>query len=270
MNFDSIKDIIEKADAGAFEKTAERRGMLKSMGGKILLASAPLLASSFLNKANAQTTNNVVASLNQLLKIERLLYAFYKTANEVDAGWLIPKDHAASFKKIENDDQLHVKNILYLIDSLSGAADPEPADYDFTGGGLFPEVMTKYADFLSVAQMLKDTSLRAYKGILLTFIPKDVVLSIAMGMHSVEAKHAAYVRIQRRPWGVKPWITGNETGIKQPGAVPNYANDENTTQAGIQIIDINGFGTTAAAASEAFDEPLIPYDSMPLFNKFIK
>jgi hypothetical protein len=267
MNFDSIKNIIEKADSGAFDKTAERRDILKSAGAKILAVSVPFIASSFFNKANAQTTNHIVNALNRLLKIERLLYAFYKAGNETEG--LIPKALEDTFNKIENDDFLHVAHLSNLIDSLSGSIDPEPAGYDFTGKGMFPEVLVKYADFLSVAQVLKDTSIRAYKGMLATFMPQDAIISDIINIHSIEAKHSAYIRLQRKGYGVKQWITGNNTGITQPGAVPTYTNEENTTQAGIQITNINGFIVPANTASEAFDEPFIIEESMPIFDKFI-
>lgn len=267
MNFDSIKNIIEKADSGAFNKTAERRDILKSASAKMLAVSVPFIASSFFNKANAQTTNHIVTALNRLLKIERLLYAFYKAGNETEN--LVPKAFEDTFNKIENDDFLHVGLITSLIDSLSGAIDPEPAGYDFTGKGAFPEVLVKFSDFLSVAQVLKDTSVRAYKGILPSFMPQDVIISDVINIHSIEAKHSTYIRLLRRDQGVKQWITGNKTGVAQPGAVSTYTNEDNTTQAGIQITNINGFVVPANTASEAFDEPFIIEESMPIFEKFI-
>ena len=267
MNFDSIKHIIEKADAGAFDKTAERRDMLKSIGTKVLAASVPVFAASFFNKATAQTTSNIVTGLNRLLRIKRLLHAFFKAGNETEQ--LIPAHLADSYKKIEEDDQLHINLIIYLIDSLSGAVDPEPAGYDFTGQGAFPEVFSSYDDYIVVAQVLKDTSVRAYKGILPTFIPKDDIINNIINMHSVEARHSAYIRLMRKDFGAKQWITGNKSGIYQPGAVPSYANEENTMQAGIQITNINGFAISADAASEAFDEPFIIEHSMPIFDKYI-
>ena len=54
---------------------------------------------------------------------------------------------------------------------------------------------------------------------------------------------------------VKPWITGNDSGIG-PSVQASYIGEEITTQAGVNIVNIGGFTISSAAASEAFDEPL--------------
>ena len=91
-------------------------------------------------------------------------------------------------------------------------------------------------------------------------------LTAALNIHSVEARHASAIRYLRRSQGVttnKPWITlgaggvANDTGNSKVDG--NYASENNTVQGGVTITNLTGAtsGTiTAAAAAEAFDEPL--------------
>jgi len=55
---------------------------------------------------------------------------------------------------------------------------------------------------------------------------------------------------------VKPWITLNQSGIGTSAVQASYNGEENITQAGVMITNIGGQNISAAAASEAFDEPL--------------
>jgi hypothetical protein len=80
---------------------------------------------------------------------------------------------------------------------------------------------------------------RAYKGQAGALISNDAILTTALRIHSVEARHASAVRRLR---GQKGWITGNQTDI--PELAPVYAGEE------------AGAGVTSTASAEAFDEPL--------------
>ncbi len=103
------------------------------------------------------------------------------------------------------------------------------------------------------------------------------VLQAALQIHSVEARHAAQVRSIRKANGglvpvginVKPWITLNQSGIASAAVQPSYDGEENTSQAGIQIVNINGQSVTANAASEAFDEPLTKAQILAIVDPFI-
>ena len=68
---------------------------------------------------------------------------------------------------------------------------------------------------------------------------------------------------------VKPWITGKESGIASAAVQPSYDGEEVTTQAGIEITNINGKSIAAAAASEAFDEPLTMQQVLQIVDPFI-
>ncbi len=274
MNFEHIKNIIEQTEAGALEQKAERRGMLKSLGVKMAAVTVPLLASSLFNKAKAQTTGNIVAALNDALQIEYLNAEFYKRA--LAAEGLMTDNLKTHFGKIGADDAAHVGLIKYLLDGLSGPISAMPSTYDFSGGkgkgGPFPNVFGDYDEFLQIAQILKDASVRAYKTLLLTFIPENSVMHNMVNIHSVEARHSAFIRIMRKESptsSIKPWITGNNSNIGDPFAVQVYAGEDNILQNGIDITNINGYKIRLSTATESFDEPLTREKAMAIFDKFI-
>ncbi len=100
----------------------------------------------------------------------------------------------------------------------------------------------------------------------------DGILRAALQIHSVEARHAAHVREMRnRNFGapVQPWITLNQSGIGSPAVQASYNGEELTTQAGVNIVGINGFAITAEDASEAFDEPLSKAQVIAIITPFL-
>jgi hypothetical protein len=149
-------------------------------------------------------------------------------------------------------------------------------NFDFTAGdgsmsGPYANVFTNYDILLAVSQAFEDTGVRAYKGQAGNLISNNDVLTAALQIHSVEARHASYIRRLRQAKGVsnnKPWITGNDAG-GIPGVAAIYAGEENTTQAGVQITNINGMAISANAASEAFDEPLTKDQVLAIVGPFI-
>jgi len=145
--------------------------------------------------------------------------------------------------------------------------------------------------FFAAGQAFSDVGQRAYKGgapTLNTTATKDV-LEAALNIHSVEARHNSHFRSVRRaiaanslgsataaataPYDTAPksWINLIDNGgpiapnnSKPAAAVynagnpaANYPAESNTTQATVDLTTINP-AYTAAAVSEAFDEPLDP------------
>jgi hypothetical protein len=148
--------------------------------------------------------------------------------------------------------------------------------------------------YFAAGQAFSDVGQRAYKGgapTLNTSTTKDI-LEAALNIHSVEARHNSHFRTVRRaivantlgsamapavapydsaPAAPKSWINlidnGGPTapnGSKPASAVYGpgnpaamYPADSNTTQAGVNLTTLNST-YTAAAVSEAFDEPLDP------------
>jgi hypothetical protein len=101
-----------------------------------------------------------------------------------------------------------------LLKSMLGSAAPaQPASssYDFTAGsgaknGPFINSLTTKADFLKVAQLIEDASVRAYKGQLSGLGADKASLLSLMQMHQVEARHASMIRRLRAQNG---WISGS-------------------------------------------------------------
>lgn len=274
MNSENIKDIIEQAGSGALEQKTERRGMLKTFGAKVAAISLPILASSYFNKAKAQTTENIIAALNDALLMEFINAEFYKQA--MAAEGLMNDALKPQFAKIGADDEAHSVLIRIVIDNLGGEPMAAPSGYDFTGGkgngGPYPNVFTDYEEFLQVAQILKDTTLRRYKSLLGTFIPENDMVTTIINIHSVEARHSAHIRSMRyNPpiLPIKPWITSSNSYLSDPFGIPVYANEDNILQAGINMTDVNGYKIRVNTATEAFDEALTKEAAMAIFNKFI-
>lgn len=269
MNLINIIEEIEKVDADVYERISPRRRAMKSffnMGSKIAIAAVPLSLGTMLKKAYGQTPSKIIDVLNFALTLEHLEYRFYVMGVEkvkIPSGC-----DADSIKTIRADELKHVKFLQTVITSLGGTPVAE-AKYDFTAKGTFPTVFSDYATFLAVAQALEDTGVRAYKGQAGNVMESNEVLTAALRIHSVEARHASHIRWMRQQMGVdvKPWITGNQSGIG-PAVNANYAGEETDTQAGIVITNINGKDIPFAAATESFDEPLTKEQVVAIVTPF--
>lgn len=161
--------------------------------------------------------------------------------------------------------------------------------------------------FFGAAQAFSDTGMRAYKGgapVLNTTATKDI-LEAALNIHSVEARHNSHFRTVRRaiatntlgsaaapavaPYDTAPksWINlidnngptapnGSKPAAKVYGAgtpatgAPDtsYPAEDNVSQAGTNLTTLNST-YTAAAVSEAFDEPLDPATVKSIARMFV-
>ena len=273
MNFNNILQQIEKTDPEVYEKLSPRRQVLKSFGAKVALASLPFAIGGLFKKAYGSTgaATTVITALNFALELEYLEYNYYHTAN--NTGSLIPSTDLQGFLTIEAHEKAHIAFLAAAVTSLGGvpytpkyydatAANPSyvPAAYDFTANGTY-QVFNNYAVFLEIAQTFEDTGVRAYKGQLSNLLGTAGVLTQALQIQSVEARHAAHIRLVRRFAGAieypKPWITNNIPPITAVQA--NYNGEDNTIQDGIAISilpDVGGSTIPVTAATEAFDEPI--------------
>ena len=284
MNFKSIMDEIEKADPEVYEKLSDRRHILQSFGSKVAVAALPIALGSMFKKAYGKSTSAITDVLQFALTLEYLEYNFYYRANQV-AATLIPSTDKDSFTTIEAHEQEHITFLKSTITSLgvtpytpNGTAmgDYYVTGYDFTTK--FPAVFTDYPTFLAVSQTFEDTGVRAYKGQAGALQSNLNVLTAALQIHSVEARHASHVRNIRRRAGYKdtnamvpaPWITG---AIAPVGAVDNnYAGEDTTMQLSVNVLTLPAItGTTSVStATEAFDEPLTMAQVNTLVGPFIK
>jgi hypothetical protein len=274
MNILNILDEIEKVDGDVYERLSPRRKAMQSFfntGSKIALAALPIALGSMFKKAYGQTPPKVLDALNFALTLEHLEYNFYKQAMEKASIIGIPAGPATGAITTIRDHELAHVNFLKTAITGAGGTPVAQAMYDFTAKGTFPTVFTSYATFLAVAQALEDTGVRAYKGQAGELMGTGGVLTAALNIHSVEARHASHIRQMRRNSGqmpaIKPWITnGNDSGV--PAADGNYAGEALDTQAGIKITGINGMAVSMTAATEAFDEPLTKAQVTALVTPF--
>lgn len=276
MKIVNILDEIEKVDPEIYDRLSPRRKAMQqffSVGSKFAIAAVPFGLGAMFNKAYGQSVpSGVLAVLQYALTLEHFEYRFYERGSA-----LAPIPAGADKAAIDMIRDSELKHVNFLKTVISGAgATPvaEKTTYDFTAMGTFPTVFTSYATFLAVAQVLEDTGVRAYKGRAGELKGQKVFLTAALGIHAVEARHAAKIRYMRRVSGqaptIKPYITGgNDTGIA--AANGNYGGatpESNVVQAGITITGINGMAISANAATEAFDEPLTAQEVLDLVRPF--
>lgn len=271
MNFQNILSDIENIDPEVYEKTSDRRSIFKNFGStgkKLALTALPFALGATFKKAYAQTPSDIIGVLNFALTLEYLEAEFY--AKAVASGSLIPAEEKAGFQKIADDEAAHVNFLKAAISGAGGTPVPKPT-FDFTAGGTFGDVFTNFQTFLALSQGFEDTGVRAYKGQAANLKSNSTVLTAALNIHSVEARHASHVRIVRAKNGasVKPWITLNQSGIASTAVAPLYAGEDTTAQAGVTITGIGGFSISAEAASEAFDEPLTKDQVLAIATLFI-
>ncbi len=259
MNLQNIFNELENVDPEIYGRLDTRRQAMQQfskIGGRIALAAVPFALGSMLSKAYGQPTSSVTIDvLTYALKLEYLEAAFY-TAGVAKSG-LIASGDVAAITTIRDHENAHVAFLKSTLTTL-GATIPAVPTFDFTAGGTFSDVMTNYATFLAVAQTFEDTGVRAYKGRAAEIVKGGAYLTAALNIHSVEARHASHIRtIRRKATGdatIKSWITNAVPTVA--GVAASYAGEDNVTQAGFTITNINGTSISAANASEAFDEPL--------------
>ncbi len=278
MNISNILNQIETADPEVYERLDNRRSAMKNFlrfSGKASLAALPLALGGMFKKAYGSPSSTITDVLNFALTLEYLEWKFYVQA--VDSG-IIPTSAAMSaLTTIRDHEAEHVAFLTTVISSLGATPVSFTAsDFDYTAHNTFPGVFTNYGLMLAVAQTFEDTGVRAYKGQAGNLASSNEILRAALQIHSVEGRHAAHLREMRRRSGllipagtvVQPWITLNQSGIATSAVDASYAGEQTTTQAGVNIVGINGFNIDAMEASEAFDEPLTKEEVLAIVTPF--
>lgn len=274
MNLLNIFNKIEKADPEVYDRLSSRRQVINKWTRTVALTALPFALGSMFKKAYGKTTDIVLDTLNFALTLEYLEAEFYNTA--LASPGLIPAGApTGAITTIAAHENEHVSFLRTAITSAGGTPVSKPT-FDFSGGngnnnGPFATAFSDYDLFLAVAQTFEDTGVRAYKGQAGNLISNNEVLTAALNIHSVEARHASHIRQMRRARGadVKPWITGKSSGINNTAVQPSYDGEENTKQAGIEITGINHLAVSGNAASEAFDEPLTKDQVLAIVDPFI-
>ncbi|MEO6850823.1 MAG: ferritin-like domain-containing protein, partial [Mucilaginibacter sp.] len=248
-----------------------------SFGSKVAVAALPFALGTIFQRAYAATpatATPVVDVLNYALTLEYLESYFYNQGTA--ASGLIPGSDASYIADITDDENHHVTFLQTVIKQLGGTPVTAP-QFDLTAGngsgnGPFKDVLSNYQTFLAVAETFEDTGVRAYKGQAPNLVGNQVVLTAALSIHAVEARHASAVRYLRNIKGyatVAPWIQsttkGNDTGIALVDN--NYKGEDNIIQGGVDITKlpgVNGASISKVSATGAFDEPLSMDDVLAL------
>ncbi len=158
--------------ADLFRKAALGGGAL--LGGSVLLSGFPALLEAKPSKKQD------VKILNYALTLEYLENEFYKEAL-AKAG--LTGDALRAAQVIQKHEEAHVK---FLRSALGKAAVKKPKF-------AFDTATANQANFLATAVVLEDTGVSAYAG-QGPRLKQPAVVKAALSIHSVEARHAAFVR----------------------------------------------------------------------------
>lgn len=261
-----LQDIMEHLSSNPIETgNMSRRQTLTAfseLGKKFAMASVPaalLAAIPSVSKAGIAGANDVISTLNFALTLEYLEKEYYQLG--VASGVIAGSD-LAIFQQISKHETAHVTLLQNTISQLGGSPISKPT-FDFTASGQFAPFVV-YAQFLALSQAFEDTGVRAYKGKAGNLMGNNDVLTAALQIHSVEARHAAEVRKLR---GDKGWITGSSYGTLPSVTAAIYAGEDNTTQGGVNVTTLTTVGNDAV--TEAFDEPLSDTDVLAIASLFI-
>lgn len=283
MNKQAISSLITPE---SMAQVASRRDTVRGFGkwgAGLALASVPVGLAAMAKRAFAQQERSVTDVLNFALTLEYLEAEFYNIG--MATSGLIPAVDRTIFGTIQDHENAHVE---FLLAQLGGDAVAKPT-FDFTAGGTFPDVFTNYATFRALAQGFEDTGVRAYKGQAGFLIGAPDVLTAALTIHSVEARHASEVRrlngnfTEEEPqqgWiteanpGVVPAAVGGTpvgSAIYGPGQpVEQFPSEANTTHATIDVSGLDyDLDIAPTAFSESYDEPLDTQTVLAIAGLFI-
>jgi rubrerythrin len=147
-----------------------------------------------------------VGVLNYALTLEHLENAFYRDGlAEFDEDAFAEADFnevvRGNIEEIGAHEQAHVDALTQTITDLGG----EPVE---EGDYLFEDAFADVNTFLSTAQVFENTGVNAYQGAAQYLIDQDELLAAALSIHSVEARHAAYLN---GLVGVSPFPAATDT-----------------------------------------------------------
>lgn len=273
MNFIKILDILSN-DKLLNEKGSRRDSFqqFKNVGKNVALASIPFALAATSQKTKAATNSMAFAAMmgpnEEVLKfaltLEYLEREFYQMG--LDSGVIQAEDETV-FATISKHENAHVDFLLAALGLTDGELKPT---FDFTGGpgGLTLDPFNDYPTFMALAQGFEDTGVRAYKGQAGALANDNDLLTYALQIHSVEARHASQIRRMR---GSKGWITKSQNNLPAPFA-PIYGGatpESNTVQGGVNLSGMFGSAGGDDAVTEAFDEPLTMDEVRAIAGLFI-
>jgi len=265
--------IIQSLDPELMGPIVSRRDAIArgaSASSKVIaalaLGSVPIALGALARDVYAQTPADVLDVLRFALTLEYLEADFYTRG--VAATGLIPAEDRTVFTQIRDHENAHVTALQALITGKGATPGAKPA-FDFTAKGNvagFNFGSTQYTTFTILAQAFEDTGVRAYKGQAPRLMGDKAILTAALTIHSVEARHASEVRRLR---GKKGWITGNSRDDLPAFTQGIYNGEDNVTQGGVDISSLGTGNGGTAGVTEAFDEPLTKDQVLAIVTPFL-
>jgi hypothetical protein len=189
--FDHIKLEVLDRD-GALRETAEAAGIDRAdflkkgalagagaLGGGLLLGGFPSAADAAISRRKSKRNDAKIA--NYALTLEYLEDEFYRQAN---ANKPFSSDAYRLFAEVTGE---HEGEHVRALRGLLGRAAVKKPTFDFGSA------VTDAATFAATAQALEDAGVAAYAGQGPNIAQRNVVVA-ALSIHSVEARHAAWIR----------------------------------------------------------------------------
>jgi hypothetical protein len=226
--FDHIKlEVLDKD--GAIRETAEAAGIDRAdflkkgaiagagaVGGGLLLGGFPSAADAAISTRKSRRNDARIG--NYALTLEYLEAEFYKQAV---ANRAFPSDAYRVFAEITGD---HEAQHVAALKGLLGKAAVKKPTFDFGNA------VTDPATFAATAQALEDAGVAAYAGQGPNIAQRKVVKA-ALSIHSVEARHAAWIRF------LNTGGAGDPGKLPAPEAFDQAAGEKRT----LQIVEKTGF-----------------------------
>ena len=274
MNFFKIIDQLSEVDPDVLDRFDSRRTVFSSLGTaakRTALAATPLFLSGLFQKAYAGTQATPLEVLQYALALELFEQDFYAKVQASPLYTAATAADKAAIDVIKRHEDAHVTLLNTTIRSLNGTpvAGVKFKQAEFAKLTTFKTGAAATSQ-LGIAQLLEDTGVRAYKGRAGELLGTDL-LTVALQIHSVEARHAAKIRDMRgqRAWvnpaddlashpvygsGVTAGSTPAAFGLVVPAYTAASPIENNTTQSGVPITSGLGATYTAADAAASFDE----------------
>lgn len=258
-----LENILTDIQSKVEDSNKSRRDVISDIGKMSLsaaLVALPLGLAALSNPRKVMANpNGAIDVLQFALTLEYLEDEFYRTG--VESGIFNGSDLTV-IKQISKHESEHVQLLKNAIKNSNATPGSKP-EFDFTAGGNFNDVFTNPATFMALAQAFEDTGVRAYKG-QAGELAGTATLTVALQIHSVEARHASQIRRMR---GDKGWITGSDSSSLPAPAAPIYAGEDNIMQGGVDVTTITS--VSRDRITEAFDEPLSMKEVLDIAKLFL-